>query len=76
LQRGAGLPRILAEPAFGHRGQLAGLPRILAEPALIIAVASLLQAAVGGFLIRKKIGYPVAFDNVKESGRNGFAYYS
>ncbi len=34
--------------------------------ALIIAVASMLQAGVGGWLLRRAIGYPAAFDRIRD----------
>ncbi|BCK86628.1 hypothetical protein MIZ01_0392 [Sideroxyarcus emersonii] len=34
--------------------------------ALVIAVASLLQAALGGWLLRRAIGYPAAFDRTRD----------
>ncbi len=34
--------------------------------ALMIAVASMLQAAAGGWVFRRAIGYPAAFDNVRD----------
>jgi PAS domain S-box-containing protein len=37
--------------------------------ALVIAAASVAQAAVGGWALRKLIGYPANLDNVKDLGR-------
>ncbi len=34
--------------------------------ALVIAVASMLQAAIGGTVLRRAIGYPAAFDNPRD----------
>ena len=36
------------------------------KAALIIALCSMIQAAVGGALLRRLIGYPVSFDNLRD----------
>jgi two-component sensor histidine kinase/integral membrane sensor domain MASE1 len=36
------------------------------DAALIIALSSMLQAAAGGTLLRKLIGYPASFDNLRD----------
>ncbi|NNM81829.1 MAG: diguanylate cyclase, partial [Burkholderiales bacterium] len=39
------------------------------EAALLIAIASTAQAALGGWILRRKIGYPAAFDQARQISR-------
>ena len=50
--------------SVSHRLSLVGL-----AAALTIAAASTLQAAVGGWTLRRLIGYPAALDNVRDVAR-------
>jgi two-component sensor histidine kinase/integral membrane sensor domain MASE1 len=47
--------------SIGHPFDVVGL-----NAALIIALCSMIQAAVGGALLRKLVGYPAPFDNLRE----------
>ncbi|MBA4709076.1 diguanylate cyclase domain-containing protein [Aquitalea aquatica] len=49
--------------AYGHTAQLT-LPGYSA--ALLIALASSLQAILGGRILRRSVGYPVTFDNLRD----------
>jgi two-component sensor histidine kinase len=47
--------------SIGHPFDVVGV-----NAALIIALASMIQAAAGGVLLRKLIGYPAFFDNLRD----------
>jgi two-component sensor histidine kinase/integral membrane sensor domain MASE1 len=58
---GSFLLNIWISYSIGHPFDVVGV-----NAALIIAFSSMIQAAVGGALLRKFIGYPASFDNLRD----------
>jgi two-component sensor histidine kinase/integral membrane sensor domain MASE1 len=58
---GSFLLNIWISYSIGHPFDLVGV-----KAAVIIALCSMIQAAVGGALLRRLIGYPVSFDNLRD----------
>jgi two-component sensor histidine kinase/integral membrane sensor domain MASE1 len=58
---GSFLLNIWISYSIGHPFDVVGI-----NAALIIALSSMIQAAVGGALLRKFIGYPASFDNLRD----------
>ena len=58
---GSFLLNIWISYSIGHPFDLVGV-----KAAFIIALCSMIQAAVGGALLRRLIGYPVSFDNLRD----------
>jgi two-component sensor histidine kinase/integral membrane sensor domain MASE1 len=58
---GSFLLNIWISYSIGHPFDVVGV-----NAALIIALSSMLQAAVGGALLRRFIGYPASFDNLRD----------
>jgi two-component sensor histidine kinase/integral membrane sensor domain MASE1 len=58
---GSFLLNIWISYSIGHQLDVVGV-----NAALIIALSSMIQAAVGGALMRKLIGYPASFDNLRD----------